>query len=69
MNYAIEVLKCEELRLESFNKIDKISKKYLAEIREAIADLEEREVQRQMRREGSDIHRVEDDFGRCEEES
>ena len=50
MNYAIEILKCEESRLERFNKIGNIGKKYLAEIRQAIADFEEKEMQRQMRR-------------------
>jgi len=61
MNYAIEVLEEKELYLEIELKylIDLggegiVVKNRLADIRQAIADLEEKEAQREMRREVGD---------------
>ena len=54
-NYAIEVLKEEEKHLEYIREKG-VGFKYedLRDIRQAIADLEEKDMQRQMRREAEE---------------
>ena len=52
MNWAIEILKAVEAFLERVSDKEQGESIILPDIRQAIADLEEKEMQRQMRREG-----------------